>query len=130
MIKKTLLALSVIARASASALAQQASIKRTPLQTANFPEDYSTGTVSGEVAPGASSGRHTGPGTEIGYVLDGEVGLVVEGQETKHLKAGDSWQIPPGVPHNAKTSGDKPMKYIGIYVVDRTKPLAGPAPEK
>ena len=39
MIKKTLLALSVIALASAGALAQQASIKRTPLQTANFPED-------------------------------------------------------------------------------------------
>ena len=61
MIKKTLLALSVIALASAGALAQQASIKRTPLQTANFPEDYSTGTVSGEVAPGASSGCHTHP---------------------------------------------------------------------
>ena len=50
MIKKTLLALSVIALACAGALAQQAGIKRTPLQTANFPEGYSTVTVSGEVA--------------------------------------------------------------------------------
>ena len=130
MIKKTLLALSVIAIASTGALAQQAGIKRTPLQKSDFPEGYSIVTVSAELAPGASAGRHTHPGAEIGYVLDGEVDLMVEGQETKHLKAGDSWQIAPGVPHDAKTSGDKPLKFIGIYVVDKSKPLASPAPEK
>jgi quercetin dioxygenase-like cupin family protein len=101
MIKKTLLALSVIALASTGALAQQAGIKRTPLQTASFPEGYSIVTVSAELAPGASAGRHTHPGAEIGYVLDGEVDLMVQGQETRHLKAGDSWQIAPGVPHDA-----------------------------
>jgi quercetin dioxygenase-like cupin family protein len=130
MIKKTLLALSVIALASTGALAQQAGIKRTPLQTANFPEGYSTVTVSAELAPGASAGRHTHPGSEIGYVLDGEVDLIVQGQETRHLKAGDSWQIAPGVPHDAKVTGDKPLKFIGIYTVDKSKPLASPAPEK
>ena len=130
MIKKTLLALSVIAIACTGALAQQAGIKRTPLQKADFPDGYSIVTVSAELAPGASAGRHTHPGAEIGYVLDGEVDLMVEGQETRHLKAGESWQIPPGVPHDAKTAGDKPLKFIGIYVVDKTKPLATPAPEK
>jgi quercetin dioxygenase-like cupin family protein len=130
MIKKTLIALSIVALACTGALAQQGGIKRTPLQKADFPDGYSTVTVSGELAPGASAGRHTHPGVEIGYVLDGELDLIVEGQQTKHLKAGDSWQIAPGVPHDAKVSGDKPLKFIGIYVVDRTKPLATPAPEK
>jgi quercetin dioxygenase-like cupin family protein len=130
MIKKMLLALSVIALAGTGALAQQPGIKRTPLQKVDFPDGYSTITVSAELAPGASAGRHTHPGTEIGYVLDGEVDLMVQGQETKHLKAGDSWQIAPEVPHDAKAIGDKPLKFIGIYIVDKTKPLATPAPEK
>jgi quercetin dioxygenase-like cupin family protein len=130
MIKKTLLALSVVALACTGAVAQQAGIKRTPLQKSDFPEGYSIVTVSAELAPGASAGRHTHPGAEIGYVLDGEVDLIVQDQETKHLKAGDSWQIAPGVPHDAKVIGDKPLKFIGIYVVDKTKPLASPAPEK
>jgi quercetin dioxygenase-like cupin family protein len=130
MIKKTLLALSIVSLACTSALAQQAGIKRTPLQKADFPDGYSIVSVAAELAPGASAGRHTHPGMEMGYVLDGEVELMVQGQETKHLKAGDSWQIGPGVPHDAKTIGDKPLKFIGIYVVDKTKPLATPAPEK
>ena len=130
MIKKTLLALSVIFLASTGALAQQAGIKRTPLQKADFPDGYSTVTVSAELAPGASAGRHTHPGVEIGYVLDGEVELMVQGQEPKHLKAGDSWQIASGTPHDAKALGDKPLKFIGIYIVDKAKPLASPAPEK
>jgi quercetin dioxygenase-like cupin family protein len=131
MIKKTLFALSVVALVSTgSALAQQGGIKRTPLQKADFPDGYSTVTVSAELAAGASAGRHTHPGVEIGYVLDGELDLIVEGQETKHLKAGESWQIAAGVPHDAKVTGDKPLKFIGIYIVDKTKPLASPAPEK
>jgi quercetin dioxygenase-like cupin family protein len=130
MIKKMLLGLSIVAFACTGALAQQAGIKRTPLQKVDFPDGYSTVTVSAELAPGASAGRHTHPGAEIGYVLDGEVDVMVEGQETKHFKAGDSWQVAPGVPHDAKVSGDKPLKFIGIYIVDKTKPLATPAPEK
>jgi quercetin dioxygenase-like cupin family protein len=131
MIRKTLIALSVVAFATGgAALAQQASVKRTPLQKADFPDGYSTVTVTGELPPGASAGRHTHPGVEIGYVLDGELDLLVQGQDTKHLKAGDSWQVSPGVPHDAKVTGDKPLKYIGIYIVDKTKPLASPAPEK
>jgi quercetin dioxygenase-like cupin family protein len=130
MIKKMLFALSIVALTCTGALAQQAGIKRTPLQKVEFPEGYSTVTVSAELAPGASAGRHTHPGIEIGYVLDGEADLMVQGQETKHLKAGDSWQIAPGVPHDAKVAGDKPLKFIGIYIVDKTKPLATPAPEK
>jgi len=130
MIKRVLLTSFIVAIVATGALAQQAGLKRTPLQKADFPDGYSTVTVSAELAPGASAGRHTHPGVEIGYVLEGEVDLIIQGQETKRLKAGDSWQIPAGTPHDAKTVGDKPLKFIGIYIVDKTKPLATPAPEK
>jgi mannose-6-phosphate isomerase-like protein (cupin superfamily) len=45
-----------------------------------------------------------------------------------HVKPGDSWEIPAGLIHDAKVTGDKPLKIIAIYVVDKNKPLATPAP--
>ncbi|MGH6742318.1 MAG: cupin domain-containing protein [Bradyrhizobium sp.] len=130
MIKKTLLALSVVAFACTGALAQQGGIKRTPLQKVEFPDGYNTSAGTAEIAPGGSAGRHTHPGIEVGYVMEGEGDLIVEGQPVRHVKAGDSWQIAAGVPHDAKVSGDKPLKVLAVYIVDKTKPLATPAPEK
>ena len=130
MIKKILLALSVIAFACTGALAQQGGIKRTPLQKVEFPDGYVTVTGIAEVPPGGAAGRHSHPGIETGYVLDGEADLLIDGQPPLHLKPGDSYEIPAGAIHDAKVSGDKPLKVLGIYVVDKTKPLATAAPEK
>jgi quercetin dioxygenase-like cupin family protein len=130
MIKKTLLALTVVALTCSGALAQQGGIKRTPLQKVEFPDGYNSIAGIAEIAPGGSAGRHTHPGIEVGYVMEGEGDLTVEGQPVRHVKAGDSWQIAAGVPHDAKVSGDKPLKVLAVYIVDKTKPLATPAPEK
>ncbi|MCK1541527.1 cupin domain-containing protein [Bradyrhizobium sp. 179] len=111
-----------------AASAQQSGIKRTPLQKIDFPEGYTTVTAIAEVPAGGAAGRHTHPGIETGYVLEGELDLLIEGQPDKRLKAGDSCQIPAGAVHDAKTHGDKSLKVLGIYVVDKTKPLASPAP--
>lgn len=61
-------------------------------------------------------------------MLEGELNLLVQGQPDKTLKAGDSYQIPAGVVHDAKANGDKAMKVLEVYVVDKTKPLTSPAP--
>ena len=128
MIKKILLGLAVAAFAvTGTAVAQQNGIKRTPLQKIEFPEGYVTITVAIEVPPGGSAGPHTHPGIETGYVLEGELELVIEGKPTVVVKAGESYQIPAGVVHDAK-AGDKPFKVLAIYVVDKSKPLASPAP--
>lgn len=127
MLKKTLLVLSFTALAGA-ALAQQPGIKRTPLQKVEFPEGYNTITAIAEVPAGGAAGRHTHPGAETGYVLEGELNLLIEGQPDKVVKAGESYQIPAGVVHDAKAHGDKALKVLGVYVVDKTKPLASPAP--
>jgi quercetin dioxygenase-like cupin family protein len=129
MIRKILLGLIVVASACAgAAIAQQNAIKRTPLQKVEFPEGYVTVSGIAEVPPGGSAGRHTHPGIETGYLLEGEADLIVEGQPDRHLKAGDSYTVPAGVVHDAKVSGDKPLKVIAVYIVDKTKPLASPAP--
>jgi quercetin dioxygenase-like cupin family protein len=112
-----------------AAIAQEvpAGIKRTPLQALDFPDGYKTVLGIAEIAPGASSGRHTHPGIETGYILEGEVVMSVEGRPDQTLKAGDSYHIAAGVPHDVKSIGTVPAKAIATYVVDATKPLASPA---
>ncbi len=130
MIRKLLLGLSVVAFAYAGvALAQQGGIKRTPLQKVEFPDGYVSISGIAEIPAGGTAGRHTHPGVELGYLMEGEGELLMEGQPPRHIKAGDSWAIPAGVPHDAK-AGDKPLKVLAVYVVDKSKPLATPAPEK
>jgi quercetin dioxygenase-like cupin family protein len=131
MFKKILLGLAVAAFACAGAsFAQQGGIKRTPLQKVEFPDGYNTVTGIAEIPAGGAAGRHNHPGIETGYVLEGEGDLLIDGQPPLHLKPGDSYQIPAGAIHDAKVSGDKPLKVLGIYIVDKTKPLASPAPAK
>jgi quercetin dioxygenase-like cupin family protein len=81
-----------------------------------------------EIAPGGHAGRHTHPGDEISYVLEGEADLLVDGQPPRHLAAGDSFVIPAGTVHDARNDGANPARVIGVYVVEKGKPLATPAP--
>jgi len=128
MIKKILLGLSLVAITCAgAALAQQASIKRTPLQKVDFPAGYSTVTAIAEVPAGGAAGRHSHPGVETGYVMEGELELIIDGKPPVKLKAGESYQIPEGAIHDAK-AGDKPFKVLGVYIVKAGEPLAKPAP--
>lgn len=127
MFKRTAIVLAVIAVAG-TGIAFAQGIKRTPLQKIDFPDNYTTYTAIAEISPGGAAGRHTHPGIETGYVMEGEADLVIDGKEPQRIKAGESYSIPAGVVHDAKVHGDKSLKIIGIYVVERGKPLATPAP--
>jgi quercetin dioxygenase-like cupin family protein len=81
-----------------------------------------------EVAPGAKAGRHTHPGDEISYVIEGEALLLIDGQPPRTVKAGESFLIPAGVVHDAHNVSNAPIKLVGVYVVEKGKPLASPAP--
>jgi quercetin dioxygenase-like cupin family protein len=81
-----------------------------------------------EVAPGAKAGRHTHPGDEISYVMEGEATLLIDGQAPRQVKAGESFVIPAGVIHDAHNNSTAPIKLLGVYVVEKGKPLATPAP--
>ncbi|MEA2896660.1 MAG: hypothetical protein QOJ84_2275 [Bradyrhizobium sp.] len=127
MIRKILLGLTVVAFALTGAAIAQG-IKRTPLQKVEFPDGYNTVTGIAEIPAGGAAGRHTHPGIETGYILEGEADLLIDGKPNLHLKASDSYAIPASAVHDAKTHGDKPLKVLAVYVVDKTKPLASPAP--
>jgi quercetin dioxygenase-like cupin family protein len=104
------------------------SIRRIPLQKFDVPGTaFETVIGIAEIAPNASIGRHTHPGVESGYVLEGELTLIVEGQPEKTLKVGESYVVPNGAVHDART-GPAGGKVIASYVVEKGKPLATPAP--
>ncbi|MGE0699134.1 MAG: cupin domain-containing protein [Hyphomicrobiaceae bacterium] len=100
-------------------------IKRTPLQRFEVPgTSHETVTAIADIGPNiASIGRHTHPGPETGYIIEGEVTLLIEGQPPREVKAGDSYVVPAGVVHDART-GPKGAKVMAVYVVEKGKPLA------
>lgn len=126
---RTLAATALLAIAFGVAAQQPAPapIKRTPLQTVDVAgSPYQTVTGIADIAPNVNIGRHTHPGYETGYVLEGELTLLVEGKPPLPLKPGDSYQVPLNTVHDAR-SGDKGAKVLAVYIVEKGKPLASPA---
>jgi len=85
------------------------------------------GAVRPTILQKGAAGRHSHPGTEIGYVLEGSATLIIEGQAAREVKAGDSWIIGAGIPHEGR-AGPAGVKVIGTFVIERGKPLVTPAP--
>jgi quercetin dioxygenase-like cupin family protein len=128
-LRKALIVAAIVAPVVAvSAVAQQSAIKRTPLQTVDFPAGYNVVTAIAEVAPGNCAGRHTHPGVESTYVMEGAILLKVQGQPDKVYKAGESFQVPANTPHDGCTVPGEVFKVLGTYIVEKGKPLASPAP--
>jgi quercetin dioxygenase-like cupin family protein len=117
------LALSLLATAGASA-----QIKRTPVLAADVAAPgHEAVVVRGEIDPGVSAPRHTHPGDEISYILEGEAELLIDGEPPRVVKAGEAFVIPAGKVHGARNSGAVPLRFVGVYVVEKGKPLATPA---
>src|SRR5881227_2366890 len=87
---------------------------------------YVTVLVEAEIEAGVAVGRHTHPGIESAYVLEGGFELPIEGMETRMLKAGDAVQIPPNTPHAGGKPGTAKSRLLITYVVEKGKPLASP----
>ena len=92
----------------------------TTLHRAEFPGDrYATVMVLIENAAGAP--RHTHPGLEMTYILEGEYTLMVDGRADQDLKPGDWFEVPAGVPHSVTCH--KPGRALAHYVIEKDKPL-------
>jgi len=114
-----------------AAHAQASGLKRELVQKADVSVPNREAVVARvEVMPGTMAGRHSHPGDEIGYVLEGEGEVLVDGEPSRKVKAGDAFVISAGKIHDARNSGNVPMKLIVVYVVEKGKPLATPAKAK
>ena len=76
-----------------------------------------------ELAPGTTTPRHTHPGGEIIYVLEGTWEYTVEGRPPVTLKTGDVLFIPAGTIHSARNVGAGRAVELGTYIVEKGKPL-------
>ena len=104
--------------------AKQSGITRTDLQR------HDLGVPGREViqvrvdfAPGEAFGRHTHPGEEIVYVIEGLLEYQVEGKPPVRLKAGDVLFIPAETIHAARNVGTGNGAELATYIVEKGKPL-------
>jgi quercetin dioxygenase-like cupin family protein len=80
-----------------------------------------------EVPPGASIEKHTHPGEEAVYVLEGATLQTADGKEVAR-PAGQAGVNVRDVPHGGyKVVGDKPLKLLTVHIVDKGKPMTVPA---
>src|SRR5262245_26861529 len=119
-----LASIGIYAQAPAPA---QTGFKRTPVQQADLsvPGKEVVQAVA-EIQPGAQSGRHTHPGEEVAYVLEGTITLEIDGKPAATKKAGEGFVIPPNTVHNAKAAGSAVAKVLGTYIIEKGKPVATP----
>ena len=64
--------------------------------------------------PGYVSPRHTHPGEEIIYVIEGSLEYEIGGKSVK-VKAGDVLFVPPGTIHSAKNIGSDNGAELATY---------------
>ena len=77
-----------------------------------------------EIPAGVESGWHLHPGEEVGYIVAGTVQMMIAGQPTLTLHAGDPCLIPPRTPHNALDLGPETGRMLSTYIVEVGQPLS------
>jgi quercetin dioxygenase-like cupin family protein len=106
------------------AQAQQAGVTRTDLQRHDLSASGREAIqVRVDLAPGVAFGKHTHPGEEIIYVLEGQLEYQVGDKPPVILKAGDVLFIPAGTPHSARNPGNVIGSELATYIVEKGKPL-------
>ncbi len=107
-----------------TAPARQPGVKRTDLQRHDLSvPGREVVQVRVELAPGVAFPKHSHPGEEIVYVLEGSLEYEVEGKPPVTLKAGDVLFIPAGAIHSARNVGSGNGAELATYIVDKGKPL-------
>jgi quercetin dioxygenase-like cupin family protein len=121
-------AVVIAAALAAISYAQQPGFTRKLLQDKELTaHDRHAVQVVAEFVPGGAAGKHTHPGEELGYVLEGTLLLEIDGEPPRTLKAGDVFFVEAGKVHDGKNVGSGPAKVLATYVVEKGKPVASPA---
>lgn len=81
-----------------------------------------------EIAPGASTGKHSHPGSEIAYILEGTAGVEAEGNNFPIAqRRGSVSYLRPNEVHNVSNpSRTETLKAIVFAVNDKGKPKIAP----
>lgn len=118
------IALNATILAPHAAQAQPSQIKRTDLQRQDISVPGREAIqVRVDIEPGVAFPKHSHPGEEIIYVLEGTLEYQIEDQPPVTLKAGDVLFIPAGTAHSAKNPGTVTGSELATYIVEKDKPL-------
>jgi quercetin dioxygenase-like cupin family protein len=110
-----------------AARAQQPGTKRTDLQRHDLSAPgREVIQVRVDFDPGYVAPRHTHPGEEIIYVLEGTLEYQIDGKPVT-VKPGDVLFVPAGTVHSVKNIGSDNGAELATYVVEKGKPLITPA---
>ena len=116
--------IAVIGLALHVAWAQLPGVKRTDLQRHDLSvPGREVVQVRVDFPPGVVAPRHSHPGEEIVYAIEGLLEYQVEGKPPVTLKAGEVLFIPAGTVHAAKNVGSGNGAELATYVVEKGKPL-------
>jgi quercetin dioxygenase-like cupin family protein len=75
------------------------------------------------IPPGAASGgKHTHPGEEIAFVIEGSLRVEVDGESPVVKNAGESIIVPAGRVHFAANAGSGAVRAVSTYIVEKGKP--------
>ncbi len=76
-----------------------------------------------EFPPGAINDKHSHPGDEFAYVLEGTFEVRIEGRETKRFSTGDVFYTPRDVFHVNRNVGSTPGRLVITFITDKGKPI-------
>src|SRR5262245_13798556 len=76
-----------------------------------------------EIGPDAPYVRHTHPGEEIIYVLEGTLQYDIDGQSPITAGAGEALTVPAETPHAVRNVGTGNAVELATYVVEKGKPF-------
>jgi quercetin dioxygenase-like cupin family protein len=106
------------------AQAQQPGIKRTDLMRHDLSAPgREVIQVLVDFGPGVVAPRHSHPGEEVVYVVEGVLEYQLDGTPPVTLKAGEVLFIPAGGIHAVKNVGGGKGAELATYIVERGKPL-------
>jgi quercetin dioxygenase-like cupin family protein len=119
-----LMGVALVIAGSGSAQAQQTGSKRTDLQRHDLSAPgREVIQVRVDFDPGYVSPKHTHPGEEIIYVLEGTLEYEIGDRPPVRVKPGDVLFIPAGKVHVGKNVGSDNGAELATYVVEKGKPL-------
>ena len=75
------------------------------------------------IAPGVTAPRHSHPGEELVYMLEGELEYRLDGRPPVTLKPGEVLFIPAGAVHAVTNVGQAGAAELATYIVEKGKPL-------
>ena len=111
--------------------AQEPKLERTILNRQDLVgvPGYEVLVMEATIPVGGREGRHSHPGTMIGYLTQGAFAMELEGKLTDY-EPGASVIVDPGKIHEGINRGTVPIKALVTFIVPKGQPLSTMMPAK